>query len=208
MPSAPAEDLLDGRQSRTARSRRAICDACLDLVQEGVLQPGADQIADRAGLSRRSIFNHFADLGELYDAVVEAGMQRYAPLLEDIPEWEPPALRVERLVHARSRFLEATSAFTRALTAQSLVGPAADQALRVSRYAVRLQHRQVERLFQGDLRGLSPSERAEILEAMSAAMSPLQWMYLRRNRGSSVPRARAVIQRTLTSLLRDAGVDA
>ena len=61
---------LDGRQSRTARSRLAICEACLDLVQEGALQPSADQIAERAGLSRRSIFNHFADLAELYDAVV------------------------------------------------------------------------------------------------------------------------------------------
>lgn len=64
---------------RLLRSRRAICDACLDLVQEGVLQPGAEQVAERAGLSRRSIFYHFRDLAELYDAVVEAGMQRCAP---------------------------------------------------------------------------------------------------------------------------------
>jgi AcrR family transcriptional regulator len=125
MPSAAVEE-LDGRQSRTARSRLAICEACLDLVQEGALQPGADQIAKRAGVSRRSIFNHFADLAELYDAVVEVGMQRCAPLLEEISEKEPVARRVDRLVQVRSKFLEATSAFTRALTAQALVGPAAD----------------------------------------------------------------------------------
>ena len=47
MPPELAES-LDGRQSRTARSRLAICDARLDLVQEGVLQPSADQIALRA----------------------------------------------------------------------------------------------------------------------------------------------------------------
>lgn len=196
----------DGRQSRTARSRLAICEACLDLVQEGVLQPSADQIADRAGVSRRSIFNHFADLAELYDAVVEAGMQRCAPLLEEVSTREPVAHRVERLVRARSTFLEATAAFTRALTAQALVGPAADQAIRVSRNGIRLQHRDVERLFAREIRHLPAPERSEVLEALSAALSPLQWEYLRRSRGNSMARARAVLERTLLAVLRDAGV--
>jgi AcrR family transcriptional regulator len=199
---------LDGRQSRSARSRTAICDACLDLVQEGALQPSADQIAERAGVSRRSIFNHFADLAELYDSVVEVGMQRYAPLREEISDREPVARRVDRLVQGRARFLEATAPFTRALTAQALAGPAADQALRVSKQALRLQHREVERLFQRDLGSLAPAEIAEILEAMSSALSPLQWEYLRRSRGNSISRARAVVKRTLTSILRSAGLDA
>jgi AcrR family transcriptional regulator len=206
--SSTALEGLDGRQSRTARSRLAICEACLDLVQEGALQPSADQIAERAGVSRRSIFNHFSDLAELYDAVVEVGLQRCAPLLEEISEHEPVARRVERLVQVRTRFLEATAAFTRALTAQALVGPAADQALRVSKYALRLQHENVERLFGRELLVLSPPERAEVLEAMSAATAPLLWEYLRHSRGNSMQRARAVIQRTLTAILRDAGVDA
>jgi AcrR family transcriptional regulator len=197
---------LDGRQSRTARSRLSICEACLDLVQEGELQPSADQIAERAGVSRRSIFNHFADLAELYDAVVEVGMARCAPLLEKISESEPLRRRVERLARVRSRFLEATAPFTRALTAQALVGPATEQALRVSRDALRLQHKDVERLFQRNLAGLSAPERSEVVEALSAATSPLQWEYLRRSRGNSMARARAVMRRTLMAILRDAGV--
>jgi AcrR family transcriptional regulator len=203
-----AHEVVDGRQGRSARSRLAICEACLDLVQEGELQPGADQIAVRAGVSRRSIFNHFADLAELYDAVVEVGIKRCAPLLEEISEMEPVAHRVEHLVEVRSKFLEATVAFTRALTAQALVGPAADQAMRVSREALRRQHQDVERLFAHELRGLRPSVRAEVLEAMSAAMSPLLWESLRSSRENSPSRARAVIKRTLRSILRDAGVDA
>ena len=55
-------------------------------------------------------------------------------MLEEISERDPVSRRVERLAQVRSKFLEATSAFTRALTAQALVGPAADQALRVSKY--------------------------------------------------------------------------
>lgn len=207
MPTGLAE-AVDGRQSRTLRSRLAICEACLDLVQEGVLQPSADQIAERAGLSRRSIFNHFADLAELYDAVVEVGMQRCAPLLTEIALDEPLEARIEALVEVRSKFLEATAPFTRALTAQALVGPASDQALRVSREALRLQHEEVERVFQRELAGSAPKQRAEILEAMSAAMSPLQWAHLRRSRGNSAARSRSVMKRALTSLLRDAGADA
>jgi AcrR family transcriptional regulator len=207
MPPEAAE-ALDGRQSRTVRSRLSICDACLDLVQEGVLQPSADQIAERAGVSRRSVFNHFADLAELYDAVVEVGMARCAPLLETISEGESVRQRVERLALVRSRFFEATAPFTRALTAQALVGPAADQALRVSRDALRLQHKDVERLFQSELAGLSSPQRSEIVEALAAATSPLQWEYLRRSRGNSMARARAVMKRTLSAILRDAGVDA
>ena len=205
MSSASVGELKE-RPSRTARSRLAICEACLDLVQEGVLQPSADQVAERAGVSRRSIFNHFADLAELYDAVVEVGMKRCAPLLEAISEREPIARRVEHLAAVRSKFLEATAAFTRALTAQALVGSAADQALRVSRDALRLQHQDVERLFHRELASLSPPERAEVLEAVSAAMAPVLWEHLRRGRGNSLSSARAVMKRTLSAILRDAGV--
>ena len=203
-----ASEVRDGRQGRSARSRLAICEACLDLVQEGELQPGADQIALRAGVSRRSIFNHFADLAELYDAVVEVGIKRCAPLLEEISEKQPVARRVEHLVEVRSKFLEATVAFTRALTAQALVGPAADQAMRVSRESLQRQHQDVERLFAHELLGLRPAVRAEVLEAMSAALSPLLWESLRSSRENPPARARAVIKRTLRSILRDAGVDA
>ncbi len=198
---------VDGRISRTVRSRLAICEACLDLVQEGVLQPSADQIADRAGLSRRSIFNHFSDLAELYDAVFEVGMQRCAPLLVEIPQDEPVPRRVEALTAARSKFLEATAPFTRALTAQSLGGPATEQAVRVSRLALDQHRRDVANLFRAELDGLPLQTQQELVEAMAVATSPLTWEYLRRSRGLSLSRARAVIKRTLTALLRDAPVD-
>ncbi len=150
-----ATEVLDGRQGRAARSRLAICEACLDLVQDGVLQPSADQIAERAVVSRRSIFNHFADLAELYDAVVEVGMMRCAPLLEHISTNQIVARRIEQLVQVRCRFLEATAPFTRALTAQALVGPATDQAIRVARDGLRTHHANVERIFRRDLAPLS-----------------------------------------------------
>jgi TetR/AcrR family transcriptional regulator of autoinduction and epiphytic fitness len=204
MARRTAAEAVDGRASRTQRSRLAICDACLDLIQDGVLQPGADQIALRAGLSRRSIFYHFADLAELYDAVSEVGMQRCAPLLKEVPADAPISSRIEQLVDVRARFFEATAAFTRALTAQSLVGSASQQAWRVSRRALERQNAEVERVFGAEIE--SDAHRADTLEALSAAIAAPTWEYLRRGRGLSLARARAVMAQTLAALLRDAGV--
>jgi AcrR family transcriptional regulator len=176
-------------------------------VQEGVLQPSADQIAERAGLSRRSVFNHFGDLGELYDAVVVVGMQRCVPLLKEVSHEEPLGRRVELLSEARSKFFEATSPFTRALTAQALVGSAGKQARRVSLAALGRQRQDVEQLFRDDLCHLSSVEQSEIIEAISATASPVMWEYLRRSRGHSMLKARSVVKRTLIAILRDAGVD-
>jgi AcrR family transcriptional regulator len=196
-----AEASLDGRLSRAARSRQAICDACLDLIQEGVLQPGADQVADRAGLSRRSIFYHFKDLAELYDAVVEAAMLRCAPLWKEVPGDLPLRERVQMLVEVRSKFFEATAAFTRALTAQALAGAATAQARRVARDALDRQRGDVERVFTNELEGLPTADRGELLEALAAAANAPTWEYLRRTRSLSMTRARGVVGRTLSSLL-------
>ena len=74
MRSARAAE-LDGRQSRTARSRLAICDACLDLVQEGVLQPSADQIAERAGVSIGSLYQYFGSKDDILRVLLEKHRQ-------------------------------------------------------------------------------------------------------------------------------------
>lgn len=199
-------EAVDGRVTRTLRSRLAICDACLDLIQEGVLQPGADQVAERAGMSRRSIFYHFADLAELYDAVAEAGMQRCAPLLKEVSPDAPLAERIEQLVDVRARFFEATAPFTRALTAQSLVGSTSQQAWRVSQQALDRQKNEVERLFRHEIAKSADASQAETIEALAAALAPPTWEYLRRGRGLSMARARAVMKQSVTALLRDAGV--
>lgn len=203
-----SEAELDGRLGRTLRSRQAICDACLDLVEEGVLQPSADQVAQRAGVSRRSIFNHFSDLTALYDAVVQAGLRRCAPLLEEMPRGLPLRERATRLAAMCARFHEATTPFRRSTVAQSLVGPLREEARRVSQRLLREERDGVAALFAGELARLAGAERAELTEALAAAVSPATWEHLRASRGLSATRARAVMQRSLLALLRDAGFEA
>jgi AcrR family transcriptional regulator len=60
------ENVADGRRMRSERSRQAIIDAMLNLVEEGILVPTAQQVSERAGVGIRSVFRHFSDMESLF----------------------------------------------------------------------------------------------------------------------------------------------
>ena len=64
------------RTARAERTRIAIADALLSLIDEGDLQPTATRIAERAGISLRLIYHHFGDLEALFH---EASRARDGP---------------------------------------------------------------------------------------------------------------------------------
>lgn len=59
----------DGRRQRSERSRQAIINASLSLMNDGNLIPTAQAIAERAGVGIRSFFRHFEDMDTLFAAV-------------------------------------------------------------------------------------------------------------------------------------------
>src|SRR5687768_11953208 len=82
MPATPPVDQsLDGRTRRAQRTRAAIVDACIGLVEDGDLRPTAPRIAERAGVSVRSVFQHFVDLESLFAAVADRWVERLAVLV-------------------------------------------------------------------------------------------------------------------------------
>lgn len=72
----------DGRRQRSERSQTAIIEAALALMDEGILVPTAQQIADRAGVGIRSFFRHFADMDALFMAADEMLMESYEALFQ------------------------------------------------------------------------------------------------------------------------------
>src|SRR4051812_16468409 len=66
--------IQDGRLARSARTRRAIVDALRSLHHDGDLRPTAPRVAERAGVSLRTVWQHFNDLESL---LVEAGERDY-----------------------------------------------------------------------------------------------------------------------------------
>lgn len=76
----------DLRAARRERNREAVVQALLDLIQEGELEPTTAQIADRAGVARRSIYHYFTDLETLIAAVAEQHFRRLVDVLVPVPD--------------------------------------------------------------------------------------------------------------------------
>ncbi len=105
---------IDGRTARAVRTRDGLVDATIELVEEGDLRPTAPRIAERAGVSVRSVFQHFDDLETLFAAVGHRVVERLAPLVTPIDASAPLAERLAAFVHQRCAVHEAVTPINRA----------------------------------------------------------------------------------------------
>lgn len=189
---------MDGRLARSERSRRAVVAALLDLFEEGVLRPTAAQIAQRAGVSLRSVFQHFESLETLFAAAADLQMERLAPLLVPIPTGGSFGARLSMLVTRRSRVLEAIAPVRRA---SLRVEPFSNEVRTRLEQARARGRREMERVFARELAELPAAERRDVAAALGAAGSWSTWEHLRRHQGLSIERARKVMARTVAALL-------
>ena len=70
---------VDGRSARRDRNKTAVLDAVLELFQEGSLSPGPVEVAQRCGLSPRSVYRYFDDADELVRAAVDRHLELTLP---------------------------------------------------------------------------------------------------------------------------------
>jgi AcrR family transcriptional regulator len=167
--------LVDGRVTRGERNREAIIDALLACYESGTLQPSVPEVAARAGVSVRSVHNHFADVEALRAEVAQRQWERHAAMLG-------PAASVDELVEQRAAFFEAVTPVRRAALLTVHDSPT------IARYLARLDRvlrRQLERAF--------PGLDATTLDALDVLTSWDAWNRLRTAQGCSVVRARRVV---------------
>ncbi|KPN16275.1 MULTISPECIES: TetR/AcrR family transcriptional regulator [Arthrobacter] len=112
----PASSAPDRRSAIKSRHRQAIVNACAALLSERRgTDFSVDELAQRADVSRRTVFNHFASLD---DVVTEVGTDVVASSLM-LPEGTAPAgySPLDDLVDLVSspRFIEAVSYLTQVL---------------------------------------------------------------------------------------------
>ncbi len=67
---------IDGRSLRRERNRQEIVDALLQLIESGETEISAAIIAQKAGLSERSIFRYFDDVDDLYRSVCDLAISK------------------------------------------------------------------------------------------------------------------------------------
>jgi len=51
--------ITDGRRARGERTRVRVLEALVALAEEGQVRPGAQQVADRAGVALRTVYHTF-----------------------------------------------------------------------------------------------------------------------------------------------------
>jgi AcrR family transcriptional regulator len=203
-PNPAAQPTLDGRSARAARTRDAVVRSLLGLIAEGELRPTAGRIAERAGISLRSVYVHFDDLDDLFLAAAREQRVRVATLVQPLPADGPLEARLTAFVAQRARVLEAIAPVARATALQEPWSPSLANA---SRYARRQGRAELEHTFAVELDALDPDRRTGALDACDLLTNSDGWEFLRMRRGLGVAAATATVTEALKQLLA-AGVTA
>lgn len=191
------EEPIDGRTARSVRTRDAIVDACLALIDEGDLRPTGPRIAERAGVSVRSVFQHFDDLESLFTAVGERVTQRVSAIVEEIDATLPIEQRVAVFVAQRARLLEAISPVLRAALVHAHGSPSITGQFQHGHHLFR---RQVAAVFAEEL--AAAPEPGLLRDALVTAMSWATWDTLRVRQERSFERSESAVAWMVHAALR------
>lgn len=195
-PQREREVSQDGRAARALRTRNAVVDALLDLIDEGHIRPSAAEVAHRAGVSLRSVYQHFDDLETLFRVAAERHQERYAHLepLPALPLEVRP--RIHAFVAHRARWMEAISPMARAAALQAPFSEGVAGRLAARRRGYRGT---LAATFAVELdRAADPNQ---LLHALEMATTWTSWESLRASQGLAPDAAAAVMELTLRRLL-------
>jgi TetR/AcrR family transcriptional regulator, regulator of autoinduction and epiphytic fitness len=190
---------VDGRVARAQRTRDAVVDALLDLNEEGSLRPTAREIAERAGVSLRSVYVHFDDLEDLFCA---AGQRHYEHIRAQavlIPVDDALDVRIDAFVDQRARILEAGIGVYRAAVLQEPFSPTMANNMAIGR---KLARSELASVFAPEIVQLSEPDRRLLLDALEITTNAATWTALRTYRRLSDDEARDTVRFTVRSLLR------
>ncbi|HUI28052.1 MAG TPA: TetR family transcriptional regulator [Candidatus Kryptonia bacterium] len=192
LPHKPAPD---GRVRRSQRSGQAIVDALLDLVGGGLLEPTAQQVAERANVGIRTVFRRFSDMESLF-AEMEARLQAEAlPILIGRQPQGSLRERARALVRLRVTFFERIGPYKRSGNLKRWRSP-----------FLRDRHARLVRALRAELTRWLPEiahAPAAVADALDLATSFEAWDRLRSEQGLGSTRAQAAMEQTVLALVRE-----
>jgi len=191
---------LDGRVARSQRTRAAILEALTTLLHEGNPQPTVEEIAARAGVAPRTVFQHFADRDALFEALSVSRLPYLRVLMGRIDLDAPLPERIAELVAQRVRVYEYVAPVRRAGLLMEPFSDKVHEALDGFRVHKR---KEVERVFAPEIAACPEAERPHLVAALGAASSWSCWDALRTHQGLDPDAAAASLTHTLRALLGD-----
>ena len=195
MTSTDATEVpVDGRLARSARTRMAILDALRTLFIGGELRPTAPAIAAEAGVSVRTVWQHFDDLQALMAEAGRREMERVLGFVRPIDVALPLAERATALIDQRSAMFEELAPAWRAARLHEPFSPEVRES-KAALYAAGL----------AQLHEVFPTELADADDATVAAVqlatSWPAWDALRSDLGVTAEVARSATIRLVLALL-------
>lgn len=172
----------------------------LDCFEDGVLRPGASEVAERAGVSTRAVFRHFDNMEALIEQAAEL---QYARVMSQLP---PLSLggsrekRVESLVARVTRGFELTAPVRRAAILREPFSDAIQERYAWLRSEIR---RNIRRAFGEELSMLSEPDRRARIATLRGLLSFAYWEELRRHERLSVAAATRTLTVAIHRLLDD-----
>ena len=183
----PSQMNPPARGDRVARTRDAIVGSALALALAGEVAPIVRDIAKMAGVSARTVFQHFANTAELYVAVLARVM---GGAFGEMPEVDAAWSLDQRLSVLIGQYAQRGESllpmWTFVETLQRRSAEASDMVVQMYN-ANRLL---LSTWFERELAGLPADSRERTLNALAMVMAPESWVVLRQRLGLGVEQAR------------------
>jgi TetR/AcrR family transcriptional regulator, regulator of autoinduction and epiphytic fitness len=192
----------DGRAARSHRSRRAIVDAMRSLHAEGDLRPTAPRVAERAGVSLRTVWQQFADMEALLVEANRRDDEIMRSLMEQIDPDQPLAARVVLFTGQRARILEQ---MTPSWRAARIYGPFSEELTRNKVRTLAMAKADLETVFAPELTELAGTKRQQLLDGLHAVSIWSFWESLRTELSLDPGQAEELLRGTFAALLAEAG---
>ena len=189
--------VVDGRTARRHRNRSAVLDAVIELFEEGDLTPGVHAVAERSGVSLRSVYRYFADVDDLILAAIDRQLDACAPMFAEPTEGSSTGERIRSFCARRVDLFVSCRTAYRAALIRSTDQPDGERV----RHCRSSLADQVTTAFQPELGALAANE-AEVVSAMLDALSQFDAVeYLVNERGLDPEGATRLLSGAFTRIL-------
>ncbi len=172
------------------------------LHAEGDLRPTAPRVAERAGVSLRTVWQQFTDMETMLVEANRRDNEVLRSLMKQIDPDQPLAARIGLFTSQRARILEQMTPSWRAARLQA---PLSEELRRNKARTLAMAKAELETVFVPELTELAGKKRRELCDGLHAISIWSFWESLRTELGLGPEEAENLVRATVTALLSEAG---
>lgn len=192
-PTAP-------RTPRATRTREAVVDGLLALLDEGNLRPTAREVAARAGVSLRSVYVHFDDVEALFLAAALRHRERVEKVRGELLTTGSLEERLRAFVDRKARILEVSPNVRRSGNLHEPFSPSIREVLILVH---RLVRHELEEAFAPELAPSGSAAGKFQRRAIAVACSAAAWDEMRIRDHLPVEEAKEVMYGLIHRVLKE-----